>query len=234
MNHSTPTAGANSKKGPRAPKYKILLVDDHPIVREHLGALIRQEPDLEVCGEAEDVAQALEQMARHTPDLALVDLALKGSHGLELIKDARIRYPRLLMLVLSMHDESLFAERALHAGAKGYITKQEATAKVLTAIRCVLGGGIYLSAQMEARLLHAFADERAGAAPAVAQLTDRELEVFEQLGQGRTTREIANRLHLEVKTVDTYRARIKDKLGLVNATELVLHAAQWVQNRSGG
>jgi DNA-binding NarL/FixJ family response regulator len=209
------------------PKTKILLVDDHPLVREGLANLIHQEPDLEVCGQAAGEPQALQLIGTAQPDLAVVDLSLEIGSGLELIKSIKAMHPAVAVLALSMHDESLYAERALRAGARGYLMKREAATKVIQGIRTVLGGGLFVSAKIQALLAERFV---AGGAPAdspVAQLSDRELEVFQLLGRGLSTRQIADHLHVGFKTVQAYCARIKDKLCLANATELLRAAMKW-------
>jgi DNA-binding NarL/FixJ family response regulator len=204
---------------------KIMLVDDHPVMREGLAQLITHEPDLRICGQFEDAARAFEAVPALRPDLAIVDLALKGSGGLDLVKNIRANYPGLVVLVLSMHEESLYAERVLRAGAAGYITKQEGADKVLGAIRHVLGGGVYLSEKMGARLMRQWIGGRpAGGGTLMEQLSDRELEIFGLIGQGRGTRQIAEQLHLSVKTIESHRAHIKEKLNLKNANELVHRA----------
>ena len=215
------------------PPQRILLVDDHPMVRERLAEVIQREPDLTVCGEAEDRATALERIAATHPHLAIVDLTLKQSHGIELIKDIRSQHPGVLILVVSMHDELLHAERVIRAGAHGYITKQEATRKIMLAIRTVLGGGVYLGEKVAARIAAgAVGSPRVDGSLPIAQLSDRELVVFEKLGQGHGTRQIAEDLHLDMRTIETYRARIKEKLNLKDANDLLQHAIRWVQ--SGG
>jgi len=209
-------------------KYRILIVDDHPIVRRGLRELVADEPDLEVCGEAEDVSQAIEQLETARPDVVVVDLTLKSGHGLELIQEIRARNNRIKMLVSSMHDETLFAERALRAGAAGYVSKQESPDKIIDAVRQVLRGEIYLSTRMASRLLHRVATgERLEKHP-IQNLSDRELEVFEMVGQGLTTKQIARKLDLSHKTIETHREKIKAKLNLRNSTELSRHATQWV------
>ena len=206
----------------RRDKHKVMLVEDHPVMREGLSQLISHEGDLSVCGEFEDTARAFDAIPRLLPDLAIVDLSLKGSSGLELVKNARANYPKLLMLVLSMHDESLYAERSLRAGASGYIMKAEAVEKVLGAIRHVLNGGIYLSENMSSKLMRKLAAGKNMAGGSLMErLSDRELEVFGLIGQGRGTRQIAQQLHLSVKTIESHRAHIKEKLDLKSATELV-------------
>lgn len=207
---------------------RVLLVEDHPIVRQGLTELIEQEPDLSVCGVAASVPEALQAIAAEQPDIALVDLSLQDTSGIELIKDIKARQPQLPVLVLSMHDETLYAERALRAGARGYIMKEEATERVMTAIRKVLSGEIYLSERMSARLVSKLVDgpPTTGGAP-VERLSDRELQVFEMIGRGIGTRQIAEALHISVKTIETHRERIKTKMRLANNSELVQHAMQW-------
>jgi len=216
-------------------KAKIIIVDDHPIVREGLSDLINKEKDLVVCGQAEDAPQTMKAIRALKPDMVTVDISLKETSGLELIKDIKVQYPDLPVLALSMHKESLYAERALRAGAKGYITKQEATKKVVMAIRKVLNGGLYFSDRMAEKFVHKLvgAKPEVGASP-IERLTDRELEVFSLLGQGHGTRQISEQLHLSVKTVETYRARIKEKLNLTSASELLQHAFQWINSQDKG
>jgi DNA-binding NarL/FixJ family response regulator len=209
-------------------KYRILLVDDHPIVRQGLAEMINQEKDLHVCGTAEDLHAALDKLEELKPDLVVTDISLKNSNGLELLKNIKVRHPKMLVLMLSMHDESLYAVRALRAGAAGYIMKQEATEKVLTAIRQVLVGEIYLSDKMEKKMMQQLVGGKsARTGSPIEDLSDRELEVFGMIGQGHGTRQIAEQLHLSIKTVESHRAHIKEKLHLKNATELVQHAIQW-------
>jgi DNA-binding NarL/FixJ family response regulator len=210
-------------------KTRILLVDDHPVVRKGLTALIEEEEDLEVCGEAADSMEALEQIDKLQPDLVVVDISLKKGDGLDLVKQIRSRDKVLYVLVASMHDESLFAERALRAGAQGYINKEEASTNIIAALRQILSNKIYLSAAMTDRLIQRLTNPEAVPGElAVDRLSDRELTVFEQIGQGRTTRQIAEQLHLSIKTVETYRENIKTKLNLANGAELSRHAVQWV------
>ncbi|MFN7138176.1 MAG: response regulator [Limisphaerales bacterium] len=212
-------------------KHRIFLVDDHPLVREWLAQLIERESDLMVCGEAEDAPEALLKIGELKPNMVIIDITLRNTHGLELIKELQTLKPELPILVLSMHEESLYAERVLRAGARGYITKQEATRKVLTAIRQVLGGQIYLSEKMSAKMLNKLVvGRRDHQAYSIERLTDRELEVFQMIGRGYNTRKIAEELHLGIKTVESYRARIKDKLRLEDGTDLLRHAMQWVHN----
>jgi DNA-binding NarL/FixJ family response regulator len=209
---------------------RILLVDDHPMIRERLADLIRTEADLMVCGEAEDREGALALVESTGPDLAIVDLTLKHSHGLDLIKELRARHPALLILVVSMHDEALHAERVIRAGASGFVNKQEATRDTLRAIRRVLEGNIYLSPAMTSRVTAKIAGRpRLPPGLCIDSLTDRELCVFEMLGRGYGTREIAGILRLDMRTVETYRARIKEKLHLKNANQLLQYAIRWWQ-----
>jgi DNA-binding NarL/FixJ family response regulator len=212
---------------------RILLVDDHPIVRERLAEIINRESDLIVCGEAEDRHEAIAVVPAKRPDLVIIDLTLKNSDGMELIKDIRSRWPKLRMLVVSMHDESLYAERVIRAGALGYITKQEATRDILVAIRRVLEDTIYLNEKIASHIIsrltaHAGA---VGATPAEL-LSDREIQVFDMTGQGLNTGEIAARLNIAVKTIETYRARIREKLKLKNASELLQSAISWTHQHS--
>ncbi|MFO1475415.1 MAG: response regulator transcription factor [Verrucomicrobiota bacterium] len=210
---------------------RIVLVDDHPIVRERLSEIINGEPDLSVCAEAEDRTGALQTIEAAHPQLVIIDLALKNSNGLELIKDIRARWPKVLMLVVSMHDESLYAERVIRAGARGYITKQEATRRILQAIRRVLSGEIYLNEKTAAHVLGRLTGSPRTQAGSVSDLlTDRELEVFDLTGSGLNTRDIAERLRIDVKTVETYRVRIKEKLNLKGASELLQLAIRWKQD----
>ena len=216
-------------------KAKIVIVDDHPIVREGLADLINKEDDLVVCGEAEDGHSAMEVISELEPDIAIVDISLQDTSGLELIKDIKVQYPSLPVLTLSMHEESLYAERALRAGAKGYIMKREATANVVMAIRKVLSGQVYLSERMATKLVDKLVGGKAEVSTSpIERLTDRELEVFSLLGQGNGTRQISERLHLSVKTIETYRSRIKEKLNLKSGPELLQHAFQWVNRRDKG
>ncbi len=217
-------------------KKRIFIVDDHPIVRNGLSLLINQEDDLVVCGEASNAEQALSRIGRLRPHLAMVDISLHGSNGIELTKAIRASAPRTAILMLSMHDESLYTERALRAGARGYVMKQEPPETVLEAIREVLSGGLYLSGNMKSRMLRELVDgvpfdeSKTG----IEKLSDRELEIYELIGRGMATREIAASLGLSVKTVDTHREHIKQKLGLRNATELVHHAIRWMDGEMDG
>jgi len=216
---------------------RILIVDDHPITREGLAQLIRHEANLLVCGEAETAAEALEKARSTNPDLVLVDITLPGRSGLELIKDLQSVRPTLPTLVISMHDEVLFAERALRAGARGYIMKHEGGSKVIRAIRTVLSGEIYVSDGVSRRVLAGLsaAGHRTLHSP-IEQLSDREFEVFQLLGEGLSTQQIGRRLNLSSKTVETHRTNIKVKLGIKSSCELIAHAARWIEsetNRGG-
>jgi len=214
-------------------KTKIVLVDDHPLVREWLTNLIHQQPDLVVCGEAETASIALTVIAATEPEVAIVDISLKDSSGIELIKNLKAIHPDVAVVVLSMHDERLYAERSLRAGARAYIMKRETTKNVIAAIRRVLEGKLYLSEKLAASFAEKFVDGPAiNFGSPVEQLSDRELEVFQLLGEGYETRQVAESLHLSMKTVQAYCARIKEKLKLANATELLREAIRWNESRS--
>ena len=209
-------------------KARVLIVDDHPVVREGLAESIERESDLTVCAQAEERAEALQILEAARPDLVVVDLMLKNSSGLELIKDIHARWPRVLLLVVSMHDETLYAERVLRAGAQGFITKQEATRDILLALRRVLAGGIYLNDRTASVVLARLTSKPESMSDSITDLlADRELQVFELIGRGLSTREIAAQLRIDVKTVDTYRARIKEKLNLASSSELLQLAIRW-------
>jgi DNA-binding NarL/FixJ family response regulator len=210
-------------------KRKVLVVDDHPIVREGLAQMINREPDLSVCGDASHMQKAVQLMEALKPDILLVDISLDGPDGLELLKHIRAQDPGLPVLILSMHDESIYAERALRAGANGYIMKQEATDSVLDALRRILNREVYVSPRIANKMLQQFVGttgtERRHSS--VDDLSDRELEVLRLIGAGHGTRQIAEQLHLSVKTVETYQAHLKEKLGLRNSRELVQYATRW-------
>jgi DNA-binding NarL/FixJ family response regulator len=210
------------------PTARILIIDDHPIFRTGIAQLINHQGEFFVCGEAETAPEALEAIVRLKPDLVILDITLKGINGIELMKTIRSSAPQLPVLVLSMHEESLYAERALRAGARGYVTKQEASNQVLDAIRRVLTGELYVSPVLGLHIATRMANGGDWAKSAVENLTDRELEIFELLGRGRGTRQIAVALKLSVKTVETHRAHIKAKLGAKTAPEMVRLAVQWV------
>ncbi len=212
---------------------KVLIVDDHPLVREGLADLINKEKDIVVCGWAKDIPQTIKAIEKLNPDVVTVDISLENESGLDLMKDIKARFPDLPVLALSMHQESIFAERAIRAGAKGYITKQEATKKVITAIRKVLDGRLYLSETMKEKLVYSLIgnkDSDTGSSP-IDRLTDRELEVFRLIGQGKATRQIAEQLCLSTKTIETYRSRIKEKLNLSSGSELLRCAFQWASRQ---
>jgi DNA-binding NarL/FixJ family response regulator len=216
-------------------KTRIVIVDDHPLVRERLVELINREPDLEVCGEAEDRHEALDLIAATRPAMAIVDLTLKSSLGIELIKDLQIRQPDVRILVVSMQDEMIHAERCIRAGARGYITKQEASRNIMQAIRRILSGELYLSEPVTRQFLARTIGKPAasGSTLPLATLADREIQVFELIGKGLSTRQIADLLSLDVKTIETYRARIKEKLGFKDGPELLQRAIAWVHHRAG-
>jgi len=210
---------------------RVLIVDDHPMMRQGLAQLIDNEPDLEVVAEADTGGQGLDIVVQQKLDLAVLDISLPDRNGLELIKDIRSVKPELPVLIISMHDEALYAERMLRAGARGYIMKQEGGHKLLQAIRQVLTGQIYVSEKMSARILETFSGRQSEkSASPVARLSDREFEVFQLIGQGKGTKEIAQHLNLSVKTVEVHRARIKEKLTLLTATDLVRYAVRWTES----
>ncbi len=216
-----------------APKHFILVVDDHPIIRHGVCQTLGFEPDLEVVAEASSAAEALNALRTSPADLAVIDVSLNGTNGIELIKQIRNEHPRLPILVLSMHDESLYALRAVRAGAGGYIMKREAPDLLLTAVRKVLGGEVYLSPALERRVAEDRPlEEPAPAANPIDALTDRELEVLDLVGQGHHTRDIAQRLALSAKTIETHRLNMKDKLGLKTAPELIRYAVNWVRSQA--
>ena len=216
-------------------KSKILLVDDHPLVREWLANLINQQDDLQICGEAANAAEALELIGTSKPAIVIVDISLEGGSGIELIKNIKAVHSVVMVIVLSMHDETLYAERALRAGARGYIMKREATKKVLQGIRSVLEGKLFVSDRMNAMMAERFVERKPHVTGSpIEELSDRELEVFQLMGRGLTTRQIADELHISFKTVQAFHARIKDKLNLANATELLREAIRWHDSRKDG
>ncbi len=226
---------SDEKATPVPAKKRVLLVDDHPFMRVGLAALIERQPDLIVCGEAGNPTEAFQQVAATKPDLVLTDLTMPGRSGLEFIKDLLAAAPGLSVLVISMHDESVYAERALRAGARGYIMKEAGGERLMTAIRRVLGGEVYVSPGMSARLLESLSGVRPrGSSSPIKKLSDREFEVFQLIGQGKSTRDIAAQLHLSPKTVDVHRANIKEKLELRDATALIRHAVRWVETQQLG
>jgi DNA-binding NarL/FixJ family response regulator len=216
---------------PSVKKFGVLLVDDHPVTRQGVAALIALDPSLAVCGEADNGPRALELVTKLAPDVAVIDISLKSSNGLELMKNLKILAPKLPVLVMSMHDEALYAERALRAGAQGYIMKQEASEKILAAIQRVLRGEIYLSEKMQERMLQRIVKskpEEPGSA--IETLSDREMEVFQLIGDGFGTRQIATQLSLSVKTIESYREHLKLKLALATGSDLVRYAIQWMKS----
>ena len=209
-------------------KRKVFIVDDHPVVRDGLTVLINHEHDLYVCGQAAQARQALKAISELKPDVAIVDITLEDSDGIELTKDIKARYPKLPVIVLSMHDESIYAERVLHAGARAYLMKDAVSDKIITAIHTVLGGDIYVSDIMAKKLLRKFAGNHVDAVKtSMNNLTDREFEVFRCIGQGNKPSRIATRMHISVKTVETYFARIKEKLDIANSAQLLQYAIKW-------
>ena len=238
MTKTVATTPDNQNSGPGdAPatsatsKLRVILVDDHPMVRQGLAQLINDEADLCVCAEADNAATALELIASMLPDLAIIDISMGGVDGIELLKQLKLRQPDLVTLVLSMHDETLYAERVLRAGAKGYVTKQEAPEKVMTAIRRVLAGEVYVSEKIAAQLLKTVTGSRpeAGQTP-LDRLSNRELQVFRLIGGGMSMREIAEKLFLSTKTIETHREHIKEKLSLKSSSELLRYAVQYGVN----
>lgn len=218
----------NQKTNGNTPrKHRILLIDDHPLVREGLASLINQQQDMTVCGQAEDSAEAITRIREDRPDVALVDISLKNESGLELVKNLEAEFPLVALIVLSMHDEALYAERALRAGARGYVMKRETTKSILTAIRRVLAGDVYVSERVVNAMARRMNSRKRDAASPVEQLSDRELEIFRLLGQGRTTSQIAEDLHLSLKTVQAYCARAKEKFGVNSLSELLRAAIRW-------
>ena len=218
---------ATQKQHPGGTKKRVFIVDDHPIVRERVAELINQEPDLVVSGEAEDAVQAVKSIAAAAPDLAIVDITLKDTYGIELIKQLKDLHPKLPILVLSMHDEALYGERALRAGAMGYLTKQEASKKIIDAIRRVLRGEIYVSDKLAGALVRKVAGGTTEGGSLVDVLTDRELEVFQLLGEGLAVRDVAERLFISAKTVEAHREHIKQKLNFKTSSELLRFAIQY-------
>jgi DNA-binding NarL/FixJ family response regulator len=209
---------------------KVILVEDHPMFREQLAQLINRDLGMTVCGEADNVKDAMVLIDEHEPDVAIVDLTLRQSNGLEMLKDLKAQNSKVRVLVLSMHDEEIYAERVLRAGARGYITKNEASFEVIKAIRKVMEGDVYVSKNVTSRILERMsAKGSTGQATGIESLADRELEVFQLLGRGKNSRQIAEILNLGESTVETYRSRIKEKLQLRSSTELYLRAGQWVR-----
>jgi len=217
-----------SPSGTVARKSRVFIVDDHPLVREGLTNLINGQKDLIVCGEAKDSAHAINGIVKARPDVALIDISLENESGLELVKQLRSQFPQVALIILSMHDEGLYAERALRAGARGYVMKHETSKSVLASIRRVLGGGVYVSERVVNRMARRLTSSREPVASSpLERLSDRELEIFRLLGQGRTTSQIAGDLNLSLKTVQAYCARAKEKFGVTSLTELLRAAIRW-------
>lgn len=216
---------------PKVSKHRIFLVDDHPIVVTGFTLMLNAQPDLEVCGTARSAEEALERIAEAKPDLVVTDVTLPGRSGLDLLKDLIAMQPGIRVLLVTMHDELLYGERALRAGARGYLMKEAGSERMLVGIRQILAGQIYVSERMQAKILEGMSrtQPREGGSSPTEKLSDREFEVFRLLGQGKTTKEIADQLHLSHKTVAVHRGHIKEKLGLTSATELMHQAVRWVE-----
>jgi DNA-binding NarL/FixJ family response regulator len=231
MPSSSATAVLEPEPADTPAKLKVLLVDDHPITRQGMKALVNQQQNLEVVGEADNAPYAIELVGKLQPDLAIVDIALKTTNGIELTKNIKVQAPNLPVLIVSMHDEGLYAERALRAGAMGYLMKQEASDKIIQAINRLLQGEIYLSDKIKEKMLHRFVNKKGdGMVFSIDTLSDREMEVFQLIGNGYSTRQIAQKLNLSSKTIDSYREHLKLKLNLESGAELVRHAIQWARN----
>ena len=227
--------GGTSPKTAPLIKKRILLVDDHPMMRAGLVQLINKQPDMEVCGEAGAAAEAFENIGKLKPDLVLTDISLPGKSGMELIKDLQAANPGLPILVVSMHDETMYAERALRAGARGYIMKESGGENLLAAIRQILAGQVYVSPRMSARILDKLSARKPrGSSSPIEKLSDREFEIFQLIGQGNSTRDIAQQLHLSPKTVEVHRGHIKEKLELKDSVSLVHQAVRWVEGQNSG
>jgi DNA-binding NarL/FixJ family response regulator len=230
---STARGPAGDMEGKAPPRKRILVVDDHPMTRSGLVYLLDKQADLQVCGEAGNPAEALTEIPRLKPDLLMTDITMPGRSGIEFIKDVHALYAELPILVVSMHDETVYAERVLRAGARGYVMKEVGGEILLQALRQVLNGTVYVSPRMSAQLLNSFTDPRPRQSESpIKKLTDREFQVFQLIGQGKSTREIAKQLHLSPKTVDVHRGNIKEKLGLEDATSLIRYAVRWVESES--
>jgi DNA-binding NarL/FixJ family response regulator len=210
-----------------AARKKVLIVDDHPMMREGLRGVINRQPDMLVCGEAENASQAMTAVHKLAPDLALVDVTLPGKSGLELVKDLKAMHPQVVILAISMHDESLYAERMLRAGASGYITKQQPPEELIKAIRQVLDQRVYVSKEMSESLLRRFSSQPSGDDSPTKLLTDREFEIMQRMGAGKTAKEIASELHLSAKTVAVHAANLRHKLNLKTTAQLIRFAVQW-------
>lgn len=232
------TSGTTAPKTAGAavpPRKRILIVDDHPFMRAGLAQLIDKQADLQVCGEAGDPSEAMRKLNEVSADLVLTDITMPGRSGIEFIKDVQALHPKLPMLVVSMHDEVIYAERVIRAGARGYIMKEAGGENLLFAIRQVLGGQVYVSPRVSAKILDDLSSRKPrGSSSPIEKLSDREFEIFQLVGQGKSTRDIAQQLGLSPKTVDVHRANIKEKLELKDATALVRHAVRWVETQGAG
>lgn len=225
---------ASTKRPARSREQRIFLVDDHPMMRDGMARLIESEPGLTCCGGAKSAEEAIAEIGRCKPQLVVTDITLPNRSGIDLIRDIRVMYPEVLVFVYSMHDEMFYAERALKAGARGYLMKEAGSEKMLEAIRLVLAGEICVSPQIAAKILHDFSGRPArGSQSPLEKLTDREFDVFQLIGEGKSTKDIADLLHLSHKTVAVHRGHIKEKLGMSNAAELVRHAIRWQAAREG-
>lgn len=239
MKHSAkkkPNRTASVKASAQPKRRRLVLLDDHPIMRHGAAQLLSMEGALEVCAQVGTAAEAMKAIAEFKPDLLVLDLSLPDKHGLELIKDLQTMHPEVLLLVLSMHDESLYAERVLRAGARGYLMKKSASDYLVKAVHRVLDGGIYLSEEMAGAMLELLGGKRKtpSGGTGLEKLTDREIEVFQLIGSGKSSRQIAEQLHVSMRTVDAHRAHIKDKLGLPDGVALVRHAVRWAESQADG
>lgn len=231
---ATTTTPQSSPAVPAAPRHRIVVIEDHTLMREGLIQLVNSQPDLEVVAEAADAAKGLDAVLATEPDVAIIDITLPGRNGLELIKDIRAQRPEQIILVISMHDESLYAERALKAGAKGYLMKDADRGTFIDAIRRVMEGGFYVSEKMSAEIFASFAGKSQGTKAGVSRLSDREFEIFELLGQGLGTQDIAHRLGISPKTVEVHRAHIREKLEMPTGAAVVRFAVRWIETRNLG
>ena len=225
-------AAGKSSRSKEGTKKRILIVDDHPMMREGLRGAINRQPDMLVCGEAENAQQAMTAAQKLAPDVALVDITLPGKSGLELVKDLKVTHPKVVILVISMHDESLYAERTLRAGASGYITKQQPPEELIRAIRQVLDKHVYVSKEVSESLLRRFSSSSPGDSSPIKLLTDREFEIMQLIGEGKAPKEIAQQLHLSTKTVAVHSANIRRKLNLKTTARLIRFAARWEDSRN--
>jgi DNA-binding NarL/FixJ family response regulator len=219
-------------KSSRRGRTRVLIVDDHPMVRERIAEVVNREPNMEVCGEANEAGQTMATIARLEPDLVLLDLNLKGILALDLIRDIKARHPTLPVVIVSMHEETIFAERAIRSGANGYVSKEDPSQTVIHAIRKVLLGETYMSERLASHFAQVYLHGTDKTSPNfLERLSDRELEVMELIGRGLSNRRVAGKLHIDIRTVETHCARIREKLDLHNSTELLMRAIEWVQSR---